>query len=47
MKLSSKDKILDDSATIKLNKARELKTSHKYQQAIEMYHKVIFIKENI
>lgn len=34
MKLSSKEKILDESANIKLNKARELKNDKKYQQAI-------------
>ena len=34
MKLSSKDKILDESASSKLSKARELKSSKKYQQAI-------------
>lgn len=47
MKLSSKDKILTESFEEKLIKARQLKDAAQYQQAIEFYHKALFLKESV
>lgn len=47
MKLSSKDRIINDSSEEKLALARSLRNSGNFQGAIEMYHKVLFLKENI
>lgn len=46
MKLTSKDKIINESLDSKLAQARELNRAKKYQQAIQVYRKVLFLKEN-
>lgn len=44
MKLTSKDKIINESLETKLTQARELNKANKYQQAIQVYRKVLFLK---
>jgi hypothetical protein len=46
MKLTEKDKIIEESFGVKLVKARECKCLGKYQEAIDRYGKVLFMKEN-
>ena len=44
MKLTSKDKIINDSFDEKLCKARQLKTDGHLQAALEFYRKALFLK---
>jgi predicted glycosyltransferase len=46
MKQTSKDKIINESLADKLMLARDLKREEKYSEAIEAYHKVLFLKED-
>ena len=45
MKQTSKDKIILESLADKIDMARDLKRENKYWEAIEAYHKVLFLKE--
>ena len=46
MPTSSKDKIISESQSSKATVARDLRTEGKLHEAIEMYHKVLFLKED-
>ena len=45
MKQTSKDKIINESLNDKIEIGRDLKRENKYYEAIEAYHKVLFLKE--
>ena len=45
MKQTSKDKIVNESLADKIENARELKRQNQHWEAIEAYHKAIFLKE--
>lgn len=45
MKQTSKDKVINGSLDDKLSLARDLKREEKYAEAIEAYHKVLFLRE--
>ena len=47
MKLSSKDKIINESFDEKLAKARDFKKVGQFQSALEFYHKALFLKESV
>jgi hypothetical protein len=44
MKQTSKDKIINESLADKLLLARDFRQQEKYCEAIEAYHKVLFLK---
>ena len=46
MKQTSKDKIVNESLADKIEAARQLKRDHKHWQAVEAYHKALFLKED-
>ena len=46
MKQTSKDKIINESLNEKIEAARALKSENKHWQAIEAYHKAVFLKED-
>jgi hypothetical protein len=46
MKQTSKDKIINESLGDKLALARDLRREEKCSEAIEAYHKVLFLRED-
>jgi hypothetical protein len=46
MKQTSKDKIINESLADKLSLARDLRREERYGEAIEAYHKVLFLRED-